>query len=133
MELLAECLAPMEHDSSGGVQRAAELAHKALALDDSNTDALALLSAIDWVQGRFDEAAGDAERAVAINPPRFALSGLFIPVQARFDQRGFRGEGLRVEAQRPYDPLETESTAAFDRLMHWRATQRKRRPRDSSP
>jgi tetratricopeptide (TPR) repeat protein len=37
-------------------------------LDDSNADALALLSSVDWVQGRFDQAVADAERAVDINP-----------------------------------------------------------------
>ncbi len=50
------------------LQRSAELARKALALDDSNSDALALLSYSDWAQRRFDQAVADAERAVAINP-----------------------------------------------------------------
>jgi adenylate cyclase len=49
-------------------QRSAELAHKALALDDSDTDALALLCESDWMQGRYDQAVADGERAVAINP-----------------------------------------------------------------
>jgi adenylate cyclase len=50
------------------LQRASELAQKALALDDSNSTALALLSYVDWMQRRFDQAVADAERAVAINP-----------------------------------------------------------------
>jgi tetratricopeptide (TPR) repeat protein len=50
------------------LKRSAELAHKALALDDSNSDALALLSHVDWLQRRFDQAVADAQRAVAINP-----------------------------------------------------------------
>ena len=44
------------------------MAQKALALDDSNSDALALLSCVDWLQRRFDQAVADGERAVAINP-----------------------------------------------------------------
>ena len=50
------------------LERSSELAQKALALDDSNSDALALLSDIDWMQMRFDQAVIDGERAVAINP-----------------------------------------------------------------
>ena len=50
------------------LQRAAELAHKGLALDDSNSSALALLSYGDWIQRRFDQAVAEGERAVAINP-----------------------------------------------------------------
>jgi adenylate cyclase len=48
--------------------RARELAKKALALDDSNVDALDSLSYVDFLQGRFDQAVDDAQRAVAINP-----------------------------------------------------------------
>ena len=55
-------------DPRADLQRASELAHKALALDDSNSSALSLLSYVDWMQQRFDQAVADAERAVAINP-----------------------------------------------------------------
>jgi adenylate cyclase len=48
--------------------RASELAKRALALDDSNCSALALLSESDWMQMRYDQAVADGERAVAINP-----------------------------------------------------------------
>lgn len=48
--------------------RSSEMAHKAGALDDSNCDILTLLSALDWFQGRADQAVVDAKRAVAINP-----------------------------------------------------------------
>jgi len=54
-------------DPQADLQRASELAHKALALDDSNSGALSLLSYIDWMQQRFDQAVADAQRAVAIN------------------------------------------------------------------
>jgi adenylate cyclase len=50
------------------LQRASELAHQALALDDSNSSALGLLSRLDWMQRRFDQSVADAERAVAIDP-----------------------------------------------------------------
>jgi adenylate cyclase len=50
------------------LQHSSELAAKALALDDSNTDALALRCDVDWMQRRFDQAVADGERAVAINP-----------------------------------------------------------------
>ncbi len=45
-----------------------ECAQKALTFDDSNSDALALLSPLNWFQGRYDQAVTDAKRAVAINP-----------------------------------------------------------------
>jgi adenylate cyclase len=50
------------------LQRSFELAQKALALDDSNSDALALVSEIDWLQRQYDKSIADGERAVAINP-----------------------------------------------------------------
>jgi adenylate cyclase len=50
------------------MQRSSELAHKALALDDSNSTALSALSCGDWMQRRFDQAVADGQRAVAINP-----------------------------------------------------------------
>jgi adenylate cyclase len=45
-----------------------ELARKALALDDSNLQALALLCRNDWLEARFDEAIANGERAVTLNP-----------------------------------------------------------------
>ncbi len=50
------------------LQRASELGQKALALDDSDSHALRLLSDVDWKQRRFDQAVAEAQRAVAINP-----------------------------------------------------------------
>jgi adenylate cyclase len=50
------------------IEHSRELALKALALDDSNGDALRNLSVIDFIQGRFDQAIAEAERAVAANP-----------------------------------------------------------------
>ncbi len=55
-------------DPRTDLKDASELAQKALALDDSNSSALALLSEIDWMQLRYDQAVSDGERAVAINP-----------------------------------------------------------------
>jgi adenylate cyclase len=49
-------------------EHSTEMARKALALDDSNCSALALLSDSDWMQTRFDQAVANGERAVAINP-----------------------------------------------------------------
>ena len=50
------------------LEHASELAQKALALDESNSDALSLLCQIDWMHSRYDQAVADAKRAVAINP-----------------------------------------------------------------
>jgi len=50
------------------LNRASELAQKALDLDDSNTAALVSLCEIHWMQRRFDQAVAEGERAVAINP-----------------------------------------------------------------
>ena len=48
--------------------RSIEMVHKALAVDDSNATALALLSYVDWLQDHYDQGVVDAKRAVAINP-----------------------------------------------------------------
>jgi adenylate cyclase len=50
------------------LKRAEELAQKALALDDSNSDALAVLSNIDWLERRPDQAVANAQRAITLNP-----------------------------------------------------------------
>ena len=50
------------------LQHASELGQKALDLDESNSDALALLCEIDWMNKRYDQAVADGKRAVAINP-----------------------------------------------------------------
>jgi len=55
-------------DPAGDFKRASLFAHKALALDDSSTMALALKSDNDQISGRFDEAVKEAQRAVATDP-----------------------------------------------------------------
>jgi TolB-like protein/Tfp pilus assembly protein PilF len=55
-------------DPPADLRRSSALAHQALALDDSNSSALGLLSRLDWMQRRFDSAIADAERAVTIDP-----------------------------------------------------------------
>jgi adenylate cyclase len=55
-------------DPAGDLERASLFAHKALALDDSNTMALALISDNDRFSGRFDEALIEAQHAVATDP-----------------------------------------------------------------
>jgi adenylate cyclase len=50
------------------LDHAAELAHKALLLDDSNSVALMALCEIDWQRRRFDLAVAEGKRAVAIDP-----------------------------------------------------------------
>jgi adenylate cyclase len=50
------------------LKRSMTEAREALALDDSNVNALALVSDLDWMQCRFDQAVADGERAVAVNP-----------------------------------------------------------------
>jgi adenylate cyclase len=52
----------------GDLEHAMTAARKALAFDDSNATALALVSDLDWMQCRFDQAVADGERAVSINP-----------------------------------------------------------------
>lgn len=37
-------------------------------MDDSEGDALALITELDWLQGHFEQAVADGKRAVAINP-----------------------------------------------------------------
>jgi adenylate cyclase len=55
-------------NAQADLARSFEMAHKALAVDESNSDALELLSYVDWMLRRFDQAVADAKRAVAINP-----------------------------------------------------------------
>ena len=55
-------------DPRADLEQATEFGRKALALDDSNSDALALLCESDWMHLRYDQAVADGERAVTINP-----------------------------------------------------------------
>jgi adenylate cyclase len=50
------------------LQRAFEIAHEALALEDSNSEAFYVLSICNLVLARPDQALAEAERAVALNP-----------------------------------------------------------------
>jgi adenylate cyclase len=50
------------------LDRASQLAEKALRLDDTNSGALATLCEIHWLQRRFDQAVAEGERAVALDP-----------------------------------------------------------------
>jgi adenylate cyclase len=75
------------------LQRSSDLAEKAVALDDSNIDALTLLSRDDWMQKRFDKAIIDAERAVALNP-NYAMGYLALAHALTF--AGKPEEGLRT-------------------------------------
>jgi len=51
-------------DPRADLEDASELAQKALALDDSNSSALALLCESDWMHLRYDQAVANGERAV---------------------------------------------------------------------
>ena len=55
-------------DQPADLRRALELAERALALDDSCSLALGLRSRVDWMLRRFDQAIGDARRAITIDP-----------------------------------------------------------------
>jgi adenylate cyclase len=55
-------------NAKADLERASELAQKALSIDDSNVLALALVSFNDWMQQRFDQAVVDAKRIIAVNP-----------------------------------------------------------------
>jgi adenylate cyclase len=55
-------------DPAGDLERASSFAHKALALDDSNTMALNLISDNDRMGGKFEEAVTEAQRAVVTDP-----------------------------------------------------------------
>jgi tetratricopeptide (TPR) repeat protein len=50
------------------LDRALELAQRAIALDDSNAFAYEILASIDYDKGLNDKAIGEAEHAVALNP-----------------------------------------------------------------
>src|SRR5262249_41297156 len=87
------------------IERSVWFAQKALALDDSNCAALALLSN-DYIQeGQFDLAVTEGERAVNINPNcsigytflASALNGVGMPVKAlrAFEQAPRLGPGGR--------------------------------------
>jgi adenylate cyclase len=63
------------------LKRASELAQKALAIDDSNSRALAIVSWIDLFEGRPEQGIADGLRAIALNPNSaygfFALGNAF--------------------------------------------------------
>ncbi len=50
------------------LDRALELGRQAIALDDSETDAYALLSAVETFEEQYDRAIADSEHAIALDP-----------------------------------------------------------------
>jgi adenylate cyclase len=69
-------------------------AHKALALDDSNTLALALISDNDRISGRFDEAVTEAKHAVAATNPNNSFAYWFLALAQ--DADGKPDDALRT-------------------------------------
>jgi adenylate cyclase len=55
-------------DPAWSLKRAGELAQKALSLDDSNSDAHSLLGWIYLLEGQYEKAIAEGERAMAISP-----------------------------------------------------------------
>jgi len=74
------------HDPAGDLKRASVLARKALALDDSNTLALVLVSDNDRISGKFDEAVKDAQRAVE-NDQNYSWGYFFLAAALNADGR----------------------------------------------
>jgi adenylate cyclase len=58
-------------NTQAAMEKAQELAQKALDLDNSNSPALALLTELDLHQGRIERAVADGEREIALNPNSF--------------------------------------------------------------
>jgi adenylate cyclase len=55
-------------NTQAAMEKAQELAQKALDLDNGNNPALALLTELDLHQGRIERAVADGEREIALNP-----------------------------------------------------------------
>ena len=89
-------------DPQADFAHARQLGQRALMLDDTNANALAMLTELDWQQGRYDQAVADGKRAVAINP-NYAMGNLALA--DAFDVDGKPGEALRAaEAAARLDP-----------------------------
>jgi adenylate cyclase len=80
-------------DPAADLKRADDFAQKALALDDSNLTALTLISCDDVTEGKYDQAAADAERAVALNP-NYAMGYLMLGEAQNFEDKP--EEGVRT-------------------------------------
>jgi adenylate cyclase len=84
-------------------QHSRELAQKALALDDSNPDALGVLTRVDFFQGLYDQAIDEAEHAVA-SDPNYAMA--YDTLSDALNAAGRAGEAVRAaEKAMRIDPL----------------------------
>jgi adenylate cyclase len=93
------------------LERASEFALKALALDDSNGDALALLARYDLMQRLFDQAVAAGERAIAINP-NYAMS--YMALSEALNASGKPEAGIRAaEKGMRLDPSSEDFYAAW--------------------
>jgi adenylate cyclase len=58
----------MHYNQKESFERAAEMAQKALSIDDNSSDAYALLSGVYLVQSKYDEAVAVGKKAIALDP-----------------------------------------------------------------
>jgi adenylate cyclase len=63
-----DTFAQLSENPRADLGRASELAQKALALDDSDSDALVVLSNVDWLERRPDQAVATARQAITLDP-----------------------------------------------------------------
>ena len=95
------------------MERAAELEHKALAVDDSVAFAHAIMGRIELRKGRYDRAIASGRRAVELNPNGGAVNGL---LGWSLVQSGRPEEGLvKLEKAARLAPL----LAARENLVWW--------------
>jgi adenylate cyclase len=81
------------------IKQASELAQKALALDDSNSRALALISEVDQLQGRPDQGIADGQRAVELNPNYASGYWVVSEVGREQDARSQASDIMRLNPQ----------------------------------
>jgi adenylate cyclase len=101
-------------NSAADLNHAAELAEKALSLDDSDSGALATLCEIHWLQRRFDQALSEGERAVALNANSVGAYGALVDALTVSNRPADLAEAVRlVEKEMRLDPSRRDFYAYF--------------------
>jgi len=96
------------------LNRASELAEKALSLDDTDSGALAILCGVHTLQKHFDQAIAEGKRAVAFNPNNVGAYGALVDALTVSHRRADEEEAVRlVEKEMRLDPSHPDFYAYF--------------------
>jgi adenylate cyclase len=99
-------------NAGADLERSRKLAEEAIAIDNSNVYALALLCNDDWMLRRFDQAVAEGKRAVALNPN---YAEAYVALAMALNVSNKPEEGLRaIQKAAQLDPSPNDAYAFYN-------------------